>query len=79
MVSILIILEDEAPSGLSLNKEFLIDAALGDKVVGDTVVVDDEVWRDVDWELSAPQSTLNHQSQMKYAWLKIVPFGQRNE
>ena len=23
------------------------------------------------------QSTLNHQSQMKYCWLKIVPFGQR--
>merc|ERR1719278_296221 len=25
------------------------------------------------------QSTLNHQSQMKYSWLKMVPLGQRKE
>ena len=47
MVSILIMLEDEAPSGLSRNKEFLIDAAFGDKVVGE-VVDDNEVTEVVD-------------------------------
>ena len=26
---------------------------------------------------ASSQSTLNHQSQMKYSWLKIVPLGQR--
>ena len=28
-------------------------------------------------ELTVEQSTLNHQSQMKYCWLKSVPLGQR--
>ena len=28
-------------------------------------------------ELTVEQSTLNHQSQMKYCWLNRVPLGQR--
>ena len=28
-------------------------------------------------ELTVEQSTLNHQSQMKYCWLNSVPLGQR--